>query len=530
MNFSTATELQEGIDFMNVPEWYLGGAPRKNKTNPDNNKTNIKTNVNPESSVPQTTRETEQMIVNMSAPSSNTLDVLAKALFRKRKTMAELIIDQPLAGVVSLSILEQKGFTAVETIRFKPGTITEIKDVPHTVYRIIAPHNRIQTVDHFPEQIEYLDLENNQLSGPIDLSKYSALKHINLGRNEITEFVSSERNQSALPNTLVELMVPHNQIRRIQLSSTPILTTLDLSKNPDPIIIDMPDTIRDLRIPEGAVQQSHELANTLNSNSKSDSKSNSKSKEDDPDSNITPGDLQKYREAIDAYYLARSQYQTKLNENKKKKSGSALQPRIKLPPCTGCGRKVGMIFSSRNHKHMAMCGSSSSPCDWRITVERGEFYPVRNVLKESVDLVNQTRDNIIRQKMDTLFEYITDEKSAEIFGEHIGYYKVASETASKYNKAYETAFFNEARESVIAHKLQKIQHLVAEVKVNLEAGNAEEAARIQSEEIAPISRYIHSLRFEVNSHQSLGNNGIQLIQHPVSMARSEINIGLAVHG
>lgn len=522
--------LKEGVDFTNVPDWYIGGAPRKTKANADTDKTNIKAKSDPETGPVQgNARETEQIIVNMSAPSSNTLDILSKALFRKRKTMAELIVDQPLAGVVSLSILEQKGFNAVETIRFKPGTITEIKDVPHTVYRIFAPHNRIQTVDHFPEQIEHLDLESNQLSGPIDLSKYSALKYVNLGRNNITEFVSSERDKSSLPNTLLELIAPHNQLRRIQLSSTPILTVLDLSKNPDPIIIDMPDTIRDLRIPEGAVQQSHDIVNSKGNNNNS----NNTSPEDTTSETITSGNLQAYREAIDAYYMARAQYQTTLNESKKKRKSSSQnvdRPRVKLPPCTGCGRRVGMIFSSRHHKHTAICGSSSSPCDWRITVDRGEFYPVRNVLKESVDLVNQTRDNIIRQKMDTLFEYITDEKSAEIFSEHIGYYKVASETASKYNKAYETAFFNEARASTIAHKLQQIQNLVAEVKVNLDAGNVEEAVRIQSEEIAPISRYIHSLRFEVNSHQQLDKNNIQLIQQPVSMARSEINIGIAVHG
>ena len=139
------------------------------------------------------------------------------------------------------------------------------------------------------------------------------------------------------------------------------------------------------------------------------------------------------------------------------------------------------------------------------------------------------RDNIIRQKMDTLFEYITDEKSAALFSEHIGYYRQSTETAANYMKVYETAYFNESKASIIAHKLQKIQNLVAEVEENLHAGNIKEAARIQSDEIAPISRYIHSLRYEVN--ETILNeekNGLRLVQLPVSLTRSEMNIGIAV--
>ena len=64
---------------------------------------------------------------------------------------------------------------------------------------------------------------------------------------------------------------------------------------------------------------------------------------------------------------------------------------------------------------------------------------------------------------------------------------------------------------------------------DLHAGNIKEAARIQSDEIAPISRYIHSLRYEVN--ETILNeekNGLRLVQLPVSLTRSEMNIGIAV--
>ena len=70
---------------------------------------------------------------------------------------------------------------------------------------------------------------------------------------------------------------------------------------------------------------------------------------------------------------------------------------------------------------------------------------------------------------------------------------------------------------------------MAEVEENLHAGNIKEAARIQSDEIAPISRYIHSLRYEVN--ETILNeekNGLRLVQLPVSLTRSEMNIGIAV--
>lgn len=236
-----------------------------------------------------------------------------------------------------------------------------------------------------------------------------------------------------------------------------------------------------------------------------------------------------YKDSLDSYYAIRATYQNKLNNAKKQKITSKSKRPIKLPDCVGCGRAVGMLFSSRNQKHSAVCGSASSPCQWKLVVERGNFYPIRGVLSESTEVVKQMRDNIIRQKMDTLFEYITDEKSAALFSEHIGYYRQSTETAAKYLKVYETAYFNESKASIIAHKLQKIQNLVADVDENLNAGNIKEAARIQSDEIAPISRYIHSLRYEVNETILNENeNGLRLVQLPVSLTRSEINLGVAV--
>lgn len=533
-------KLVPGVDFEHIPDYlglyHVGGAPKKKEdatsdkpTTAAATKKTTKPATNKPTSDNNKVPEQEQILLDMVTPISNTSEVLTKALFRKRKTMPELVIEQPLSGVVSLALLDTKGFTSVETIRFKSGAITEIKDIPHTVYRIFAPNNQIHTMDHFPESVEYIDLENNKMVGDVNLTRFSALKEINLSKNQITGFVSSDSSTSSFfPNTLMRLVVNDNQIRRIQLTGTPILETLNLTDNPNPIIVDMPDTVSDLRIPPGATHQSASVSASLN---KASSSSSASSLTDDVPSasNNNNNNMLTYKDSLDAYYAIRATYQNKLNISKKQKITSKSTRPLKLPECVGCGRAVGMLFSSRNQKHSAVCGSASSPCPWKLVVERGNFYPIRGVLSESTEVVKQMRDNIIRQKMDTLFEYITDEKSAALFSEHIGYYRQSTETAAKYMKVYETAYFNESKASVISHKLQKIQNLVAEVEENLNAGNIKEAARIQSEEIAPISRYIHSLRYEVNEAiLNEDKNGLRLVQLPVSLTRSEINLGVSV--
>lgn len=470
------------MDALNNINDVIGGAPRKKKIE------------EPE----------ESNVVNR--PDANATAVLVKALFRKRKVMSELVFDQPLNGIVSLKLLETNGFNSVETVRFKPGTVTHVRDIPPSVARIYIGNNHLETLDTFPDAIEYIDANNNHLAGIIDISKFTLLAYLNVSDNKITGFSEKQSTMSSdaksLPSSLVHLFANHNSITRINLSQTPLLQTLELEQNPTTMTINAPDTIITLNLPPSAPSVHMLEVDSVAL---------------DPPQKIS---TQVYKQAlVDYFNLRQSYYDT--HAHLRQHGGG-------LPLCPGCGKAVGVVFSSQHQKHRASCGGTP-PCTWNVTIFRGEFYPVRQVMQEMNQTIEATRDHIIRQKMDTLFEYITEENSVKLFDQHMKFYRSATELAEKYTTMYETSYFNENKANVIQQKLKKIQALVANTALELENDNVSEAVRIQTNEIAPISRYIHNLQyemdeFEIDPNTSLGRS----IHSQIALNRTEINVGESV--
>lgn len=446
--------------------------------------------------------------------SGSTADILGKAVFRKRKTMAELIIDAPLTGVVSLSFLEKSGFNDVVTVRFAPGQMTELVDVPQTVRRIFAANNQLTTIDGFPIGVEHLEVNNNQIGGTVNVARYDMLTHLNVAHNQITGFIGHRSSSSnttnkvdaQLPGSLIDLIANHNQISSIRLNHVPLLQTLDLEYNPEMTVHDLPDGITNLTLPAVYTHQSAASVPAPLPGTEIGR------------STAPPADTTAYREALVSFYRTRKAYETGVAKNNK--SG-------KLPPCPGCGRTGGIVFSSRNQKHRAYCGNSP-PCDWHITVSRGEFHPVREVMHGHAQNLETTRNHIIRQKMDTLFEYITEEKSAELFTLQMEYYREASKLATQYTNAWNAAFWNEAKAAIIHQKQKQVQVFLAEAEQAAGQKNWAEAARIQTNQVAPLARYIQSLMYESTTSEMLKDGTVLITQLAVTPERAEVNIGHTV--
>lgn len=446
-------------------------------------------------------------------------DILGKAVFRKRKTMTELIVDAPLTGPVSFSFLEKAGFTQVDTIRLAPGQASQLVDVPQTVRRIFATKNQITEIDDLPTGVERLELSNNRIDGQVNIARYSMLTHLDVAHNQITGFRTSHSSshssehapEQQLPSSLVELIANHNQISSIYLGDVPLLLTLDLEYNPDLTVFDLPDGITNLVLPAVYTHRSRtQTQSRANRDKDRDQTPLALSKEPEVD----PVKLAAYKAALLGFFQTRKAYETKAA---KSKSG-------KRPPCPGCERTGGVVFSSRNQKHRAYCGNSP-PCDWHITVSRGEFHPVREVMAGHVQNLETTRDHIIRQKMDTLFEYITEEKSAELFELQMGYYRDVSKLAEQYTGRWNAAFWNEAKAEVVHQKKKQVQALLAEADAAVKQKNWAEAVRIQVDQVAPIARYIQSLQYESSSSEMFGDGTVRITQLAVTPERAEANVG-----
>ena len=403
----------------------------------------------------------EQRIQVIAEGNDSANTVFRQSLEKKKKNVKEITIREKLTGNLNLAILQEEGFTNVEILRFKEGgQITAVTNIPTTIKRIYLSNQLIENLE-LPDGIEYVDIDHNLLSKEWDLSRYQMLKHVNVSYNQLNSLGTH------LPESLEKLYCTHNQLRDIFLADCPRIKTLHCNDNAEKLrIYDLPDTIIDSQFPEKVLYLS---------SFKEEEKGKGKGTTSE-----------EYQENIREYFDIKQTYDKKLHYLRINK-----KLREELPPCNGCKRLVGMVFSGKDQKYRAYCGGEK-PCDWKIMIHRGENVAFRPFLQEMMDHLEETKGNIIRQKMDTLFGYISDEKSAELFKKHLTHFQTNNELVQKYKARYEDIYFQEEKRERLILKQKNIQQKLTEVREHLDSGETGEAVRIQMEEIQPIAKYIQS--------------------------------------
>ena len=127
-------------------------------------------------------------------------------------------------------------------------------------------------------------------------------------------------------------------------------------------------------------------------------------------------------EYVDNFYKIKNDYETrkqttidrKKDELKTKgASNSKIRKAISSMNhvCVNCSRKVDMFFSTKNNMLVAKCGSQESPCNLKITINKGTYYPYEKLMRGTMDikgLLNEIDDvklSIIKMKLDMVFEF-----------------------------------------------------------------------------------------------------------------------------
>jgi len=385
------------------------------------------------------------------------IEVFSRILEKKKNSIQELDILESLDGNLNLSVLTEKGFIRIEILRFSPGNITSITNIPQGIKKIIIADNLLEEIE-LPDSIEYVDIAHNLFKGEIDLVRNELLKIFKASYNQITSIENISEN-------LEEIYCDHNLLRVLNLKKTPKLRVLYCDYNPKLILHDLPDTLIDTRLPEKRIQTE---------------KQNNTSKE--------------YLDSLRRYFITKENYEKELMILKRQ-SKKSKHPLKTLPSCNGCSRKVGMVFSGKDQKYMAFCGDQTKPCDWKIVIYRGDHYLFLDTITEMRNNLEETKQNMIQQKMDTLFQYITEQKSAELFKKQLSFFKTNSEMVDKYYQDYLDIYFNSTKKEIVTLKKKKIQELIVELQEHLLEEDLEEVVRIQIEKIQPISKYIQTLDY-----------------------------------
>ncbi len=133
-------------------------------------------------------------------------------------------------------------------------------------------------------------------------------------------------------------------------------------------------------------------------------------------------------EAIHGYYSMKEKYNSALEKRRQRlindpvinwKSLSSQQKARRLalikPACIVCKQEGGSVFTETDGKLKAICGNISQPCGFHIEVYRGKYISLETLMNESLEEVRATKDEIIRMKLDLLFQFISEDELLEQF-------------------------------------------------------------------------------------------------------------------
>ena len=130
-----------------------------------------------------------------------------------------------------------------------------------------------------------------------------------------------------------------------------------------------------------------------------------------------------YDEALNNYYKLKNDYEKKyytkkikiinnnlLNIKDKKKEISNIKQK-----CINCNKDGGTIFKYENKKLIALCGNKTTPCNLNISLLKDKVLDIRELLYDLDNKINELKTNIIKVKLDFLFNYNNQQLSLELF-------------------------------------------------------------------------------------------------------------------
>jgi hypothetical protein len=246
-----------------------------------------------------------------------------------------------------------------------------------------------------------------------------------------------------------------------------------------------------------------------------------------------------YVESLHTYFRMKGKYESDLLSARKKAyekgrtraSGMKLAKAVKTK-CVQCGRLVGTIFEQRDRRYIARCGSGNNPCDLKIQLFRSDHLHRETMLGSFREMLEEDKDQIISQKLDTLFGYLSEEKSAEKFKRQIKTYSLNNKTFCELQVEYDGLHANPHKREMARAKLGQIHELKNAMNAMLadytKEGNEETLATISSiyvNEYMPEIRNLRLLHYEVMEVNE--TEEYTLFQRDVALVRDDMVNGEA---
>lgn len=397
--------------------------------------------------------------------------------------VSDIILREPLSGDLDFSVLKECNFTNITSLQFAMGSITSLKNIPEGITKIICEDNLLLNIDNLPISLVELNVSGNGIK-QLDLLEVENMKELNISRNQFTSL-------SDLPKDLEILKCENNGLKVLNLEGIEKLKVLHCSNNPSLAIEQFPDTIIDLQMENNPLIQIN--------------KSDDESDEDTENENHAD-----YIESLNTYFDMKNEYINNVYSMKKqvfKKAKSKKAARMMIaelkPKCINCNRPVGSIFSNEGRTYLARCGDPKNPCNLDIRIFAGEFVKIDNLLEIFHEDIQNEKEDIIRQKLDTLFNYISENDAVIIFKKKLEKYTETNAFLKELIDEYTDIYFNEEKKDKIRKKIEyigKIQERFNDIIVKYKQSDnmslLKDAMEIYVSEIKPEMENLQMIKYE----------------------------------
>lgn len=418
-------------------------------------------------------KKREEIIKNNNIAQRQFEDILSSL---KSTSTNELNVSMSLSGDIDLAVLEKK-HDNIKKITFSSGDITSLRNIPNYLTELNVSKNLLTEMENIPKDIVELNISHNYLQN-LDVSNATKLEILYCYNNKLEDIVFADNNN------IQELYCENNDIRLLDIKKMPNLLFLNISNN-NLIVLNNIDLTVNLRVFKS---ENTPLVNLSENIEVEDEKKEKKAIEQEVD----------YIFALNNFFKLKKQYeQNNLAQRRKLKPE---QRRFFKPTCLKCKKKCGTIFSMKNNKYLAKCGSNDDSCNFHIELYRGEFLPLEYFLKIMKETLEEHKEDIIKQKLDTLLSYISEEQSSKLFKEKIEAYNddniIYMETLQKYNELYN----NDEKKEMLNKKSNRLY----KIRADIEAALNEYKSTDNKESLkASVRIYINELIPEVDCYKRL---------------------------
>lgn len=428
----------------------------------------------------------------------------------------EIVMKTPLYGDLDLSVLGDN-FPKLEKISFQEkGEITSIRGIPSTVKSFQCSNQFLVDLPAFPDGLEELILHHNYLDH-IDVRNLTSLKILNVVHNQITAI-------EVHPDNIEELYLDYNEIAQLDLVGFHKLRVLHAVDNEMMTIRNIPASVVDLQVVDGnrgiKVHYAFEPEKETGATEKP------------------------YLDALKEYFYLKTKYETQAKKYREKilekglGSGIGIKiarkaARRAIPKCLKCKRNVGMIFKNEGQHYIGRCGDREKPCGFLIDLFRGNTSNHGVVLDtfrlETADI----KEEIIIQKMDTLFGYEDERKTVESFQNIMEKFRSTSTIYKDYLDKHNDMYYSPHRRELVKNKMQVLQDLkksilqhVEEYEKNGHRDVLKTAVDIYAKQYVPEVANLRMLKYEImESNYNAYDKTTELYQDVVSLAKRE-NAGI----